>query len=469
MNRKRLFWQFFGLQVAILLVAISFVAGYTWFSTREAFARQWVRELENHALLLAALLPDNQGEVNPSEVDRVFNRIAGSGGNRFTLILPDGQVLADTEADSKQLFTHNDRPEIREAFEKGQGISRRYSSTLDCQMIYLAQRIPLKGPAKAVLRVAVPERTLVRELALTHRMMSVLVLVVFIAALAISYLTSLRIIGPVSDLEKGVQQIGNGKFSFRLSVPPVPHLAALARSINRMAEQIEKLSTVRQDFVANVSHELRTPVTSIKGFTEALLEGAKDTPADCERFLGIIMRQANQLESIIHDLLELSRMEQNSVQNLEKKPASMDETIQSAIVLCQGRAEEKGLCLHVACEPGLTASIHVGLIEQALLNLIDNAINYGATAEHPSIDISASLDGQGVVITVRDYGNGIEAEHQDRIFERFYRVDKGRSREMGGTGLGLSIVKHIALIHGGTVSVKSEPGRGSVFTMILPV
>ena len=162
-------------------------------------------------------------------------------------------------------------------------------------------------------------------------------------------------------------------------------------------------------------------------------------------------------------------MEQNSVQNLEKKPASMDETIQSAIVLCQGRAEEKGLCLHVACEPGLTASIHVGLIVQALLNLIDNAINYGATAEHPSIDISASLDGQGVVITVRDYGNGIAAEHQDRIFERFYRVDKGRSREMGGTGLGLSIVKHIALIHGGTVSVKSEPGRGSVFTMILPV
>jgi two-component system phosphate regulon sensor histidine kinase PhoR len=282
-------------------------------------------------------------------------------------------------------------------------------------------------------------------------------------------LTSLRTTSPVSDIQKGVQQLGNGDFSFRLAIPPVPHLATLARSINHMAEQIEKLSTIRQDFVANVSHELRTPVTSIKGFTETLLDGAKDSPADCERFLGIIMRQANQLESIIHDLLELSRMEQNSVQNLEKKPTNLEAILNSAMTLCQNRAEAKGFALCVTCERGLTANIHAGLVEQALLNLIDNAIKYGATPEKPVIDVSACCVRDGIELTVRDYGNGIDASHLDRLFERFYRVDKGRSREMGGTGLGLAIVKHIALIHGGTVRVKSEPGRGSVFTMILPV
>jgi signal transduction histidine kinase len=469
MKKKTLFWQFFGLQVAILLVAISFVASYTWYSTREAFTRQWIRELEIQSRLLVELLPDNQGELNQSEADRFFNRISGTGGHRYTLIRADGMVMADTEVDSQQLHTHLDRPEIRQALEKGQGFQKRYSESLDKQMLYLAQRIPLNGPAKAVIRVAVPERLLLNELAVSNWMIIVLVIVVFIAALAMSYLTSLRIIGPVSDLEKGVQQLGRGNFSYRLEIPPVPHLAMLARSINQMAEQIEKLSTIRQDFVANVSHELRTPVTSIKGFTETLLEGAKDSPSDCDRFLAIIMRQANQLESIIHDLLELSRMEQNSAKNLEKRPTDVEETIKNSIALCQGRANEKGIHVRVSCERGLTANIHPGLVEQAILNLVDNAIKYGATSEHPVIDISASLAGHGFAITVRDDGNGIEKDHLDRLFERFYRVDKGRSREMGGTGLGLAIVKHIAIIHGGTVSVTSELGKGSAFTITLPV
>jgi signal transduction histidine kinase len=469
MKNRALFLQFFGVQILILLGAIGFVAGYTWFSMREAFYRQWYRELETQSHLLAAVLPDSQGELNQAEVDRFFKRIVGMDGHRFTLIRQDGKVLADTEADVQQLGLHSDRPEVRDALEKGRGRQKRYSDSLDQQMIYLAQRIPLEGPAKAVIRVAVPERLLLREFSVSNRMIIVIAIVVFMAALAISYWTSLRTTSPVADIQKGVQQLGQGDFSFRLAIPPVPHLATLARSINHMAEQIEKLSTIRQDFVANVSHELRTPVTSIKGFTETLLDGAKDSPADCERFLGIIMRQANQLESIIHDLLELSRMEQNSVQNLEKKPTNLEEIIKNAMTLCESRAESKGFALCVTCERGLMANIHAGLVEQALLNLIDNAIKYGATTEKPVIDVSACCVRDGIELTVRDYGHGIDASHLDRLFERFYRVDKGRSREMGGTGLGLSIVKHIALIHGGTISVRSEPGRGSFFTMTLPV
>jgi two-component system phosphate regulon sensor histidine kinase PhoR len=258
----------------------------------------------------------------------------------------------------------------------------------------------------------------------------------------------------------------------------------LAQSINQMAEQIEKLSTIRKDFVANVSHELRTPVTSIKGFAETLLDGAKDDPSACERFLNIILHQSNLLESIIHDLLALSQMEANSTQNLEKHSVELAPILQHAFELCHDRANKKMIQLHVSCEQGLTANIHAGLLEQAVINLIDNAIAYGATPERPYVDITASTctyadnashttgnpaSEKAIVVAVRDYGNGIAAEHLDRLFERFYRIDKGRSREKGGTGLGLAIVKHIALIHGGRVAVESEQGKGSTFTITLPV
>jgi signal transduction histidine kinase len=482
-KKKTLFLQFFGMQIVILLGAIIFVAGYTWISSKETFYNQWFKELENQSRLIGTMLVDEQGIIHPSEIERLFNRIATAGGHRFTLILPNGQVIADTEADTRRLDAHNDRPEVREALETGRGMSRRYSTSLDRQMIYLAQRIPQKGPAKAVIRVAVPERMLLRELSSENRMIIVLALIVFGAALSISYWTSLRIIGPVSDIQKGVQCLGNGDFSFRLDIPSVPHLAMLAQSINQMAEQIEKLSTIRKDFVANVSHELRTPVTSIKGFAETLLDGAKDDSSACERFLNIILHQSNLLESIIHDLLALSQMEANSTQNLEKHSVELAPILQHAFELCRDRANKKTIQLHVSCEQGLTANLHAGLIEQALINLIDNAIAYGATPERPYVDISASTctyahstshttgnpaSENAIVITVRDYGNGIAADHLDRLFERFYRIDKGRSREKGGTGLGLAIVKHIALIHGGRVAVESEQGKGSTFTITLP-
>jgi signal transduction histidine kinase len=486
-RNKTLFWQFFGMQIVILLGAISFVTGYTWLSSKETFYNQWFKELGNQSRLIGTLLIDEQGLIQPSETEHLFKRIASVDGHRFTLMLPNGHVIADTEADSRQLDAHNDRPEVREALDNGYGMSRRYSASLDRQMIYLAQRIPQNGTAKGVIRVAVPERMLLREFSAENRVIIVLALIVFAAALSVSYWTSLRIIGPVSDIQKGVECLGHGDFSFRLAIPPVPHLALLAHSINQMAEQIQKLSTIRQDFVANVSHELRTPVTSIKGFAETLLDGAKDDPAACERFLKIIMHQANQLESIIRDLLALSQMEANSSQNLEKRSVELAPLLQHAVELCHDRANTKMVQLHVSCEQGLIANIHAGLIEQALINLIDNAIAYGATPERPYVDIAASActyctyadkasltpgtpaREKAMVITVRDYGNGIAAEHLDRLFERFYRIDKGRSREKGGTGLGLAIVKHIALIHGGSVAVESEQGKGSTFMITLPV
>jgi len=590
-KKRKLFLQFFGAHILILIFSVGLVSAYTWQASRAAFMRQWVRELEMQAHMAAVLLPDSGGAVDEAASKQFFERLGKSEEYRYTLILPDGRVLGDSSADPKVMERHDDRAEVVQAIKEGRGMAQRYSSSVGKQMLYLAQRIPVEGPLQAVIRVAVPVRVLTSEMAASDRGLVVLLMVVLGATLALSYVAALRIVGPVSELQNGLTRIGGGELTYRLPIPPVPHLADLARSINQTADRLQKyihalneernmrtlilanmtrgviainsqhvvldlngsarrllgldnlapegkqigeivrypellslidesergeepvekemtggaaadvqinmratalkdvagkrigtllvlsdvtllrrLETVRQDFVANVSHELRTPVTSVKGFAETLLDGALHDPATAERFLKIIVRQANQLELIIHDLLELSRLEQNSAQSLERVPTPVAGVLKSAIELCQSRADERGLKLALSCPDGLVANVHAGLIEQAVVNLIDNAIKYGVGQNgNAKVDVTAVKDDLAVCITVRDYGPGIESKHLDRLFERFYRVDKGRSRELGGTGLGLAIVKHIALIHNGTVSVESELGKGAAFTLSLPV
>ena len=589
MARKTLFWQFFGVHIVLLVAAVVVVAFYMLQTNQASYRRQWLKELELQARLVTALLPGDNGKLDADVVARFFVRMAKPDDHRFTLILPDGRVIGDSEADPSQMRSHGDRPEVIAALKDGQGMSEHYSDSLGRSMLYLAQRIPQEGAAVAVIRVAVPAQVISHGTVAAQQAMAVLLGVVLLAALALSYCASRRVTGPVEKLRSGLARIGSGELGHRLEIPAVPHLADLARSINQTADRLQKhikalnhertmrtlilanmtrgviaidtrhavldlneaarrllglthpasegtqigevlrhpellslidesersgepvekemtvnnggdillnlratelkdaggrrigtllvlsnvtllrhLETVRQDFVANVSHELRTPVTSVKGFAEALLDGAMKEPEKAQRFLEIIVRQANQLESIIRDLLELSRLDEHVGQTLDRQDTQVADMLERAVELCQTRADERGVTLAVSCEPGLAVAVHAGLIEQALVNLIDNGIKYGMTDGSGRVEIEATSEGQALRISVRDHGVGIERRHLERLFERFYRVDKGRSRELGGTGLGLAIVKHIALIHGGTVDVESELEKGSVFTIRLP-
>ncbi|NBV45642.1 MAG: PAS domain-containing protein [Planctomycetia bacterium] len=233
---------------------------------------------------------------------------------------------------------------------------------------------------------------------------------------------------------------------------------------------IQHLENVRRDFVANVSHELKTPVASIKGFVETLLDGAADDPADARRFLHIIARQADRLGSIIEDLLALSRIEQQEgTGSLPVECVPLDTVIGTVIADCLPRAADRGIDLVSESPPGLEADVNPPLLEQALINLVDNAIKFSEPGRRIWLTATGDATGGHLRLDVRDEGCGIEAEHLPRLFERFYRIDKGRSRKLGGTGLGLSIVKHIAQAHGGTVAVESVPGVGSTFTLRLPL
>jgi two-component system phosphate regulon sensor histidine kinase PhoR len=228
-----------------------------------------------------------------------------------------------------------------------------------------------------------------------------------------------------------------------------------------------KLENIRRDFVANVSHELKTPVTSIKGFVETLLDGAVNDPVDSERFLRIIAKQADRLHAIIEDLLALSKIEQAE----DSEEVVLDTTplkglLENAVATCQTTARDRQIAVQLTCEPGVAARANPLLLEQAVVNLLDNAIKYSEPGR--AVQVAAASGPGEVTIRITDSGCGIAEEHLARIFERFYRVDRARSRKLGGTGLGLAIVKHIAQAHHGRVTVESRPGVGSTFTIHLP-
>ena len=232
--------------------------------------------------------------------------------------------------------------------------------------------------------------------------------------------------------------------------------------------QLRRLENMRKDFVANVSHEIRTPLTAIKGFVETLHRGSVDNPDEVERFLGIIQKHVDRLNSIIVDLLSLSSIEQiDEGKIIELKEGYVKDVFKSALQICRSKAEEKKITISPIFDEQLSARFDATLLEQAVVNLLDNAIKY--SEPESTIHLKARHNNSEISICIEDQGIGIAKKHLPRLFERFYRVDKARSRTLGGTGLGLAIVKHIAQAHGGNVTVESTLGKGSTFTIHLPV
>jgi two-component system phosphate regulon sensor histidine kinase PhoR len=236
--------------------------------------------------------------------------------------------------------------------------------------------------------------------------------------------------------------------------------------------RLHRLENMRRDFVANVSHELKTPVTSIRGYVETLLDGALDDPADARRFLEIVAKQTTRLDAIIDDLLTLSRIElQKDNNDISFARVRLKEILEVAVQTCQVRSLEKNIDITVECDEYLQVMLNPNLLEQAIINLLTNAVTYSSPGSSVAVRAVTQQSEGGkkrLVISVEDHGIGIAHEHLDRLFERFYRCDKARSTSQGGTGLGLSIVKHIAMVHGGSVNVQSEPGKGSIFSLTIP-
>jgi two-component system phosphate regulon sensor histidine kinase PhoR len=222
--------------------------------------------------------------------------------------------------------------------------------------------------------------------------------------------------------------------------------------------RLRRLENIRREFVANVSHELKTPITAIKGFVETLRDGAVKNPRDADRFLAIIDKHVVRLEAIVEDLLSLSRIEQGAeMGEIERIDSRISDILRTAVQVCHIRADAKEVRIDTSCPEEIRASVDPPLLD---------AIKY--SEEGKGVQVEASQGDHEIIISVRDQGCGIEKRHLSRLFERFYRVDKARSRQLGGTGLGLAIAKHIVQAHAGRLTVESTPGKGSVFSIHLP-
>jgi two-component system, OmpR family, phosphate regulon sensor histidine kinase PhoR len=273
------------------------------------------------------------------------------------------------------------------------------------------------------------------------------------------------------NLEADIFYHQGGERTF--SVHCTPLVDALQKRLGALVvisdvTQLRRLENMRRDFAASVSHEIKTPLTAIKGFVETLVTGSLEDPGETRRFLTIIDRHVNRLVAIIEDLMQLSRIERDDeIQQIGLENCRVVDVLNTAIGLCEEAIREKEIDVQLACEDELSGCFDATLLEQAAVNLLDNAIKYSPNKS--TIRIEAKNANGEVQIRFQDQGMGIASKHLPRLFERFYRVDKARSRKLGGTGLGLAIVKHIAQAHGGRVTVESELEKGSTFTLYLPV
>jgi signal transduction histidine kinase len=398
---------------------------------------------------------------------------------RITVVASDGTVLYDSIENATEMDNHLDRAEISDAIEsKSVAVQKRYSRTIGADMLYLAIYHPETDTViRSSIQLTVSQQSI-------QRMQYVFVAIMAAAVVVIGtfgYFFSKRLSRPLFELKKAAETVSASDYTFRINATSKDDIGAVSAAFNRMAEKLElekhtleannerlaDLQNMRSEFVANVSHELKTPLTSIRGFVDTLRNSENVDPAVQKRFLEIIDIEAQRLHQLINDILQLSEIERLQP-DAEKEHFELCDLISETAILLKEKSEERGITIVFdACED-LPVLADRYRIKQILINLIDNAINYNR--KDGMIWLSAKREPNSVIaIHVRDSGEGIPPEHLQRIFERFYRVDKSHSREVGGTGLGLSIVKHIAALYEGNAIAESQEGVGSLFIVRLKI
>lgn len=406
---------------------------------------------------------------------------AASARLRLTLISPAGSVLFESDLSHSRLSeieNHSDRDEIRIASKSGTGTSVRHSRTLNTDMLYFARRLDLPFPEKSgyedakFIRLSVSLTSVSDVMNEIHNKIIIIgsILLLFVLALALGLSTQLS--KPIETMASYAEQISRGNYEVRLPLPRTKELRKLAETINGTLQKVEqdiiqlkKLERVRSEFLGNVSHELRTPIFTIQGLIETLLGGAVDDKTVNRDFLDRALQNTQRLNTLLTDLIEISRIESGEMK-MSFRYFPINELLEQVRSEMEYAAEQKSIEISIQTKdksPEVYGDRE--RLKQVFINLVDNSIKYSRSGSKVTLECDDLED--KVLLSVRDNGPGIAGEHIPRIFERFYRVDKERSRDEGGTGLGLAIVKHIVEAHGCRVDVRSELGRGTTFSFAL--
>ena len=435
-----------GRLVAIGLAAMVLTAVFCMAMFHSVFKKQVLYDLQLTAHDIALAYDKLE---NPEDIG-----LFGGGEIRITLIAPDGTVLFENQS-SDQLENHLDRTEVRQALESGEGSAQRMSETLGYDTYYYAVLLSDGN----VLRVAMEAQNFfsIYNDALPA-ILACCVLILVISVLA-AVLFTRQLIRPIQTMADNLDDVEENV--------PYKELEPFAKAIALDQKNRQNGEKLRREFTANVSHELKTPLTSISGYAE-LIETGMAKPEDVVGFAGRIRKEAARLMALVGDIIQLSELDDASEDGAKKlimEPVDLAAVASECVEDLQPAARKAYLLLSVQTESAVVQGSR-GLLTELCQNLCDNAIRYNRPGG--KVEVTVSNVPGGVELCVKDNGIGIAPEHQQRVFERFYRVDKSRSKATGGTGLGLAIVKHIAILHNAKIDLESEAGKGTCITVVFP-
>lgn len=428
----------------LMIIAALAVIGMLFFMSvgfYRIFQSQVMEDLKNYADVLSKsdILQEPEVKRYDFEKDNV----------RTTVVTPEGQVIYDSNANVGEMDNHAGRPEIKEALEKGEGQSIRRSSTMQRNTYYYTVRMEDGN----VLRVARESHSIWSILYRSLPVMAVMIVGLMAVCLLLSHYLTKSIVSPIEQMAADMNHIEESNV--------YEELAPFAATIRQQHEAILANANMRQEFTANVSHELKTPLTAISGYSE-LIENGMASGQDAIRFAAGIHQSAKRLLTLINDIIKLSELDVMEPE-IAFESINLYELAQDTVEMMQMRAEDRSVILSMTGSPCMIQG-DKQMIEELIYNLCDNAIAYNNIGG--MVDVCVGKAGEKVFLRVKDTGIGISKEHQERIFERFYRVDKSRSKSTGGTGLGLAIVKHIVAVHNAQLQLESEPGKGTEVTVI---
>lgn len=430
--RKRINMQF--MMVAAIAIVITAICSMLLFYT--IFKNQVYDDLRAYAHVICQV--EDVQELDDSKYHPEMDDL------RITLVDPQGNVKYDSIADEENMDNHKDRPEIVEAMEKGEGTAVRISNTISVHTLYYAVKLS-NGD---ILRVGKDSDSIYRILRNTVFLVVILSVIILGTCGFLSHFLTKRLLIPIEKMATNLDGISQDNI--------YSEMQPFVRTIKEQHINILNNARMRQEFTANVSHELKTPLTAISGYAELIGNGMADEK-DTVRFANEIHRSSDRLLTLINDIIKLSELDEKD-QIFEVEQVNLYKAALNCIDMMEMQAQKQDVVLRLEGEHCVITA-NKNLIDELLYNLCSNAIRYNNRGG--SVVISVHHDGPKVLLSVKDTGIGISKEHQERVFERFYRVDKSRSKQSGGTGLGLAIVKHIVAQHNAEMTLESEVGKGT--------
>lgn len=409
----------------------------------QVFKKEVFEDLEEFCYVL-----EETGTFESEDSNRMQQYAESTQNLRITVVDADGQVIYDTNTDINTLDNHRDRPEIADAFDSGKGQSIRTSSTINSSNYYYAIRLS----DGRVLRVAKETSSIVNIFTQVLPVIMLIIIVLSILSFYVSHYLTRSLVKPIEQMASNLDHLEY--------VDTYKELEPFINLIREQHEDILNAARMRQEFTANVSHELKTPLTSISGYSE-LIENGMAGEENVARFAGEIRQSAGRLISLINDIIELAELDGNKDNKIVFEDVNLYEIAVTTIHMLSPVAEKRNIHFRLSGDEYVVKG-NKDMLEEVTYNLCDNAIRYNNDGGNIWIEI----DAKNHTMSVRDDGIGISEENKARVFERFFRVDKSRSKKTGGTGLGLAIVKHIVELHDARIILESEEGEGTCITVV---